>query len=329
MKSGFQIMSVDATLAAAPFETLTKYTDVAMAVKVPGFIADMVCPRIPAPYKFAYTKLDTGDRLSAPNSRASRAGRVNEIEFGSTDEQDVTEDYALACPVPSRDIEEARAQGLPYDPLAEATDALATVMKINREIRVAGLVFDDSNYETGYKATLQGASQWSNASSDPLTAILQQMDTPLVRPNTLVCGQKVWTKLRSHPKIVEAINMSGAGDKASGAVAKAAVAELFELDQVLVGSGQYQTANRGQDEAYKYIWGNHAALLHINGAISGMRSMMPSFCFTAEAMMMQVGTYVDSARGTGQGTTFVKSSESCKEVVSWPRAGYFFKNAAA
>ena len=329
MNTSLPIMPVDATLAAAPFETQRQYTNVAMAVMVPGTIADEVCPRIPSPYKFAFTKMDQGDRLSAPDSRASRAGRVGEIEFGSTDQQDSTEDWALACPVPSRDVEEARAQRLPYDPLAEATDALAMVMKINREIRVAKLVQTPANYPTGKKVTLVGNSQWSSNSSDPQTAILDAMDAPLVRPNTLVMGQQVWTKLRQHPKIVEAINMSGAGDDARGAVAARQVAELFELEHVLIGRAQYQTANRGQNEAFSYIWGKHAALLHINRSLSGMRSMMPSFCFTAEAMPMEVGTFMDTMRGIGQGTTFVKASESCKELVSWSDAGYLWQNAVA
>lgn len=318
-----------AALAAAPFQTQTRYTNIAMAVSPPGMIADEVCPRVTSPYKFTYTLLDSEDRLSAPNSRASRAARVNEIEFGSTDANDETEDYALICPVPDRDIREASAQGLPYDPLAVATDALATVMKINRERRVAKLVFEISNYASGYSVTLSGASQWSDVTSDPLKAILEKMDTPLIRPNTLVLGQQTWTSFRQHPKIVEAVNMSGAGDKASGAVARRAVADLLELDHIAVGRVQYQTAKRGQTAAYDYIWGKHAALLHINRSLSGPQSMMPSFCFTAEAMGMMVGTYVDSARGIGAGTTFVKSSESCKEVVSWTRAGYMWKNAVA
>ena len=323
------ILPVDAQLAAAPFETQVGLTQIAMAVSPMGLVADMVCPRFPSPFKFAYTKLDSADRLSAPDSRASRAGQVNELEFGASDATDSTEDWALACPVPQRDIEEAKKQELAYDPLAEATDALATIMKINRELRVSALVTTAANYAATGHVTLAGNSQWSHADSDPLDEVLTQMDVPLVRPNTLVMGQQVWTKFRQHPKIVEAVKASGAGDQASGAVSAAQVAELLELEQVLVGRAQYQTAKKGQDASYSYIWGKHAALLHINRSASGTRSMMPSFCFTAEAMAMDVGTYMDAARGIGQGTTFVKASESLKELVSWKEAGYLWLSAVA
>ena len=323
------ILPVDAQLAAAPFETQVALTQIAMAVSPMGLVADMVCPRFPAPFKFAYTKLSSEDRLSAPDSRASRASQVNELEFGAADSTDSTVDWALACPVPQRDIEEAKKHMLAYDPLAEATDALATVMKINREVRVATLVTTSDSYAATSRTTLAGNAQWSHAGSNPLDAVLAQMDVPLVRPNTLVMGQQVWTKFRQHPKIVEAIKASGAGDQARGAVSRQQVAELFELDQVLIGRAQYQTAKPGQAATYAYIWGKHAALLHINRSASGTRSMMPSFCFTAEAMAMDVGTYMDAARGIGQGTTFVKASESLKELVSWQEAGYLWRSAVA
>ena len=316
-------------LASAPFETQVQYTRVAMAVSPPGLIADMVSPRVRSPFKFAYTKLTERDRLTLRESRASRAGRVNEVEFGSTDATAETEDYGLVTFVPDRDLREARAQALPYDPLASAADALGIVMKMNREKRVADQIFNEDSYPTGQRGTVVSAARWEKAASDPLSHIIQALQVPLVRPNILVCGQQTWTGLRTNPKIVEAVNMSGAGDQAHGAVSRAAVAELFELDAVYVGMAQYQTANPGQDEAYAYMWGKHAALLHISRSLSSPSGMMPSFAFTAEAMGMEVATYGVEQRGIGRGSTAVKISESCKEVVAWSKAGYFFKDAVS
>ena len=321
---------VDVSLASGPFETQTKYTAIAMAVKIPGAIADEVSPRLEAPFKFTYTRLREDDQLTPRESRASRAGRVNEIEFGANDVLGEVEDFALACAVPDRDIREAKSQGSPYDPLAVATDGLTQIMSLNREIRVAKMLTDESNYATGYKATLAGNTQWSNAASDPLAAVLEAMDRPLVRPNTFIIGQEAWTKFRQHPKIVAAVKPSASGKEASGAASRRAVADLLEVDVVSVGRVQYQTANLGQDDAFAYVWGKHAALLHINRSLSGMSSaVMPSFSFTAEAMGRMVGSYREPGRGVGQGSTIVKVSECIKELVSWVRAGHLFRNAVA
>ena len=322
---------IPAELASGPFETQTRYSQIALGVTPRGAIADMVCPRIRAPFKFTYTKLTETDLFTVPATRASRAARVNEVEFGATDVNDSVEDYALSTPVPYRDINESNSQGSPYDPLEVATMGLSKLMMLDREIRVAGLVFGSANYPTGHKATLSGTSQWSDASSDPLNAILEKMEAPLVRPNTLVFGQQTWTKFRQHSKIVEAINMSGAGDKASGAVSRQAVAELFELDNVYVGMAQYNTAKPSATGAasYSYVWGKSAALLHIDPSPTVMMNAEPTFCFTAEAMARYMGTYDEPGRGTGQGSRIVKVSECIKEVVSWNAAGYLWSAAVA
>ena len=71
----------------------------------------------------------------------------------------------------------------------------------------------------------------------------------------------MWTALRQHPKIVEAVAATGAGDQASGIVMKEAVAELFEVDRVLVGMAWYQSAKRGQADAFARLWGKHACAI--------------------------------------------------------------------
>ena len=225
---------------------------------VSGLIADMVCPRVRTGYKFTYTTLKEEDLLSIPDVRASRASLLNQVEFGASDTTDSVVDYGLEDPVPYRDIDEAQKQEVPYDPLALATESTAELVKLAREKRVADLLTTAANYATNHSTTLAGNAQWSHANSNPRDAIMAALDVPLVRPNTLVFGQAVWTKLRQHPKIVEAIKLSGAGDQASGVVMKAAVAALFEVDNVYVGQAWYQSAKRGQDDSFARLWGRAA-----------------------------------------------------------------------
>ncbi|MDE0697854.1 MAG: hypothetical protein OXH76_18695 [Boseongicola sp.] len=320
------------SLASGPFETQTQYTQIALAVRLPGMIADAVCPRVRAPYKFTYTKLMEQDQLTLPEDggRASRAGRLREVEFGSEDENDIVQDYGLLTYVPDRDVREARSQGLPYDPIQNSTTSLRELQLLLREQRVAKLVFDESNYLAGYKKTLATSNQWSHANSSPIQAIIDAIEKPLVRPNTLVLGQQTWTKLRQHGDILNAVNKSGAGrDQESGLAGRRAVADLFELDDVLVGRVQTQTNNRGQTPSYDYLWGKHAALLAVNPNMLSMQTAMPTFCFTAEAMPVEMRSYMEGGRGVGAGSHVIKVSESCKEVVAWGAAGYFWKNAVA
>ena len=320
-------------LASAPFETHDRMTQIAMTERPKDFIADQVMPIVKTAYKFKYTLGDNDDQFSLPQTRASRAGRLNEVEFGADLADGSTEDRGLIAFVPYRDIDEARQQQSAWDPIAQASMGLGNLMALDREKKVATTVFRDSNYDADQRATLAGAAQWSNKASDPLAAMIEAMDTCITRPNTLVLGQPVWSVLRRHPVIVEAIKATGAGAggdgaQAAGLVGRQALAELLEIEQVLVGAAWNQTANRGQNANYGRLWGKHAALLHIRRP-TGSQDAMPTWGFTAEASAREVSMSDEPSRGIKRGSRAIKISESCKEIVSWKRAGYFFKNAVA
>ena len=158
--------SENAALAGAPFETQTKLTQIAQAVSPGMLIADEACPRVRTAYKFTYTTLSEQDLLTIPDVRASRAGRLNQVEFGTSDTTDSVIDYGLEDPVPYRDIDEAAKQEVPFDPLEQATVSTAELVKLAREKRVADLLFSDGNYAAGHKATLADGAQWSHADSN-------------------------------------------------------------------------------------------------------------------------------------------------------------------
>lgn len=316
-------------LASAPFETHPRLTQIAMTERPEGFIADMVMPRVNSAYSFKYTKGTTRDQFTIPDTRASRAGRLGEVEFGAELADGSTEDHGLLAFVPYRDIREAQAQGGAWDPLAQASMGVTQLLELAREQRVANIIFATANYAAGYHRTLAGNSQWSDAQSDPVDDILDALDRPITRPNVLVLGQATWTKFRQHPKVVESVKQTGAGGEAAkGVVMRMAVAELFELEAVHVGRAWHQSARRGQNAAYSRLWGKHAALLHVRRP-TGTRDAMPTFGFTAQAMAREVALSEEPERGVGRGSRVVKVSECIDELVSWNTAGYFWQNAVA
>ena len=315
-------------LASAPFETQSRLTQIAMTERPADFIADEVLPRITTAFKFSYTKGQNDDQLNIPETRASRAGALNEVEFGAQLADGSCEDHGLMTYVPHRDIREAQVQGGAWDPVAQASTGLTGLMHLDREQRAADLVFGVANYPAANSTVLQGSGQWSHEDSDPIAAILEAMDLSVTRPNTLVLGQTVWTKLRTHARIVEAVRGTGAGAAAAGIVMRRSVADLFELDRILIGAAWHQSNRRGQAAQYARLWGSHAALLHVRKP-SGTRDMMPTWGFTAQAMALEVATSEEPSRGIGRGSRAVKVSECIREIVSWNSAGYLWRDAVA
>jgi hypothetical protein len=145
-----------------------------------------------------------------------------------------------------------------------------------------------------------------------------------MRANVLVLGQAVWTKLRQHPRVVQAVY--GTAQNA-GVVNRAQVAELLELSEILVGQGFLNTAKKGQAPVLSRVWGKHAALIHRDG-LADTRGNRTTFGFTAQWGERIAGTIRDPNVGM-RGGTVVRVGESVAEVIAAPDLGYLFENAVA
>lgn len=321
---------VPLTLAVTTaFPVNTELTAVAIGYKNPeaDLIADAVLPRVPTAKKFAYTKYDAAQGYTIPNTAVGRKSEPTMVDFGGTLVNDECIDFGLDDLVPNDEIDAWEAMperaNVP-SPLAVSTMLLTHLTQLDREIRVAGTVFAAATYPTGNKVTLSGTSQWSDrTNSDPVNAILGALDVPLIRPNVLVLGRATWTQLRQHPKVVQAIVRQGVS---GGMVSRQAVADLFELEQILIGSAFYNTAKKGQTPTYARAWGKHAALLYVSPTAAQM--MQPTFGFTAQWGTRVAGTIQEQKAGL-RGGQRVRSGESVKEVISAADVGYFFENAVA
>lgn len=310
------------------FPVNAELTAIAIGYKNPeaDLIADQVLPRVPTAKKFVYTKYDAAQGYTIPNTLVGRKSEPTMVDFGGTAINDECVDYGLDDLVPNDEIaawEAMTERGMIPNPKAVSTMLLTHLTTLDREIRVANLVFANASYPSANKATLSGTSQWSHASSDPVDAILAALDVPLVRPNTLVLGRPTWTKLRQHSKIVQAIVKQGVS---GGMVSRQAVADLFELDQIVIGSAFYNTAKKGQSPTYSRAWGKHAALLYVSATAAQM--MQPTFGFTAQFGTRVAGSMQEPKAGL-RGGERVRSGESVKEVISANDVGYFFENAVA
>lgn len=306
----------------APFPIDPVLTAIAIAYKNEEYVADQVLPRITVGRsEFKWRKYDLGEAFRIPDTKVGRRGRPSEVEFTYTEETGSVKDYGLDDPIPQSDID--NAAGTPYNPVSNATERLTDLILLDREARVATKVFDINNYPSAQRTTLSGTSQWSDPTSSPLDAVLTALDAMIIRANTLVIGQAVWTKLKRHPKLVKAMH-GNSGDE--GAVTKAFLAELLEIQRVVVGAGWKATSKEGQTVAMARLWGKHAALLNINPNAGA--GNVPTFGFTAQWGSRVAGSRPDPDIGL-RGGTRVRSGESVEEVICASDMGYFFADAVA
>lgn len=297
-------------------------------------IAGRVLPEVAVTgEKFKYDVYPIEEAFNTPDARVGRRGKVNQVEFSGKQETASVEDYGLDSPVPNSDIDAARVARennlSTFDPEGHAVMMLTDTIDNIREARVAGKVFDPNTYAVGRKITLAGQSQLSDyVNSDPLGVIKAGMDATLVyRPSLLTMGREVWSKVGSHPKVVNAVKGNVTD---SGMISVAQFLELLSgegITEIAIGDAWVNTAKPGQPVALRRAWGKHMSLTY-NNPVANPEGGGITFGYTARYGGRISGRIDDPDIGL-EGGQRIRVGERVKELVVAQDVGYFIQNAVA
>lgn len=311
-------------MSDSPFPISKDLSSIALAFENKRFIADEALPRFPVDqmnYSYALYDFEEGFRLV--DDAVGRRSRVNEVEFHAKEVESKTLDHALDDVVPGYDTAQYRGSGNRLH--ARTAERITNMIALNREKRVADLLFNQSIYPDENKLVLSGTDSWTDFdNSDPVEIITEALDTPVMRPNTAVIGRKLYSPLSRHPVIMKSVNATS-GDK--GVATRQAIANLFELDNLFVGEGFYvERPNSSLARTPLRLWGASMALYYLDQI--GGPNENPSFGFTAEYDNRVVGKFFDNLVGA-RGAWRIRVSESVDEQISAPRLGYLIEDPIA
>ncbi len=306
---------------AGPFPADPALTGMVTAYRNDKLIADEVLPFVPVEAEeFTWEEYPKGTFYTVPPTLVGRKGVPNQVEHASIEQTASTDDHALIDLVPSKDIEKYGRIGI--DAVARATEYIFALIKLARELRAAAIVADTDNY--GGSVTLAGDDQFSSAAtSDPIAVISTALDAPLMRPNIMTLGRPVFSVLARHPDIVKAANKTS-GD--TGIVSKQDIADLFELDEVLVGEAQVNVAKPGKPASFQRAWGKHISLTYRDKSASTRHGF--TWGLTARWGNPVAGQIPYPLAGL-RGGVYIKTGEAVRELVMAPDAGYLIRNAVA
>lgn len=303
-------------------------TGLAIAYTNAEMIADGVLPRQPVGTKeFKFNEMPISDAITITNTLVGRKSAPRQVEFGMVERTGDVKDYGLTDGVPNDDIDQAaamRATSGVFDPKATAVQNLTDLVALDREVRVANIVFNPLTYPVGNRVVLSGSSQWSDPLSNPITVISDALDVPMMRPNVCVIGRVAWTKLRRNPAMVKAANKS-AGD--SGMITKQDFMDMFELTEMYIGEGFVNIARPGQAPVLTRVWGRNC-LFFRRDKLATPKGGRATFGFTAQFGGKVVGERPNGDIGL-RGGVEVKSGESVGEIISAPNLAFFFENCVA
>lgn len=285
-------------------------------------IANDVLFRVPVgKQEFKWNEFAKGDSFTIPDTHVGRRSKTNEVHFGATEQTDSTKDYGLNSPIPNADIINS---GERFKPVDQAVVTIANLIALDREVRVANLVFDPANYGASNKIVLSGTAQFDDFdNSDPIGVIMDALDAMIMRGNEMTLGRQVFSKIIQHPDIVKA-TQKNSGDK--GIAQRSAVADLFELDAVHVGEALVNASKPGQAVSLSRAWGKHISIQFVDRTASTQGGT--TFGYSAEWGDPVASQREDPDIGL-RGGVRVEAGESLKELIVADDLGYFIEDAVS
>jgi hypothetical protein len=233
-------------------------TNVSVAYRNNEYIADAVAPSVAVRKQSDKYFIYDSEREALRPTGDSRApgAEASEVNFSVSTDSYFCEDHALETAIPDEERENADPA---IQPDIDRTEFLSDKIGLNREIALETLLRTSSDITA---ALLDPAEQWSADENDPLNwfhdariAIFQQCQK---RANTVILPYNVFDVVRNHPKIIDRIKYS------SGSVLnEQLLAQLLDVDRVLVPRAFKNTAAKGQSATVEPVWGTNAYMLYV------------------------------------------------------------------
>jgi len=174
---------------------------------------------------------------------------------------------------------------------------------------------------------------WSDfGGSDPLNDLEDGLDTVEqntgVRPNKLILGSLVWRRLKHHPDLVDRIR-GGATTGNPAIVQRQLLAEILEIDEVMVARASYRSSAEGASLTLARVVGADALLLYTPPA-PGLMVAAAGYTFVWRPMVSPGAVqYIRKGREERPRRDWIESHSYLDMVATEAQSGYFFDGAAA
>ncbi len=251
-----------------------------------AFIADRVFPMVGVENQSdKYWIYDRkGSNILKIDKRAPHT-RVPRISATRSTDSYYLDVYAIGAEID--DQERANTDIADLD--TDYTELLTRQILLKKEYDFATNFFATGKWGKEYTAVTQGTPnstqflRWNDDASDPvddvIEAVTYMLETTGYRPNKLTLGYNVWNSLKEHPALIDRLKYGGQVTGTLAKVSKQMIAQLLEIDEILVSEAIYDTKDTDPDtEDNSFILGNHALLTYTQSS-PGLRKPSAGYTF--------------------------------------------------
>jgi hypothetical protein len=299
-------------------------SQIAVDFKNRAYIADQILTPVAVPKMLGqYLAWDQGATFKLPKTEMAQYGQANLLELAASKRSFSLVTHALQAVIDDLEREQAPEAQIELMKVAKLQNALL----LQREIDVAAELLDTAVITQ--TTDLSGSDMWSSSLSNPVTAIQTAAASLPTRPNVFIAGRDVINRLRTHPTILSAIQYTERG----GLAPMNALADLFEVDKVLVGDAFKDTAADGLSASKSLIWqesggGGVALLAYVDPSPPSALMDQPTLGYLPTlgggAPATRVSKWTDQNFGTGGGVTRIKAETAYGVLVSAPTMAHLW-----
>lgn len=234
-------------------------TNVALAYRPSGMIADMIAPIVAVPKQSnMYPIWSQADAFRVVDDMRGPGDEARKVYRTVSSDTYFCTPHALKMPITMEDIENADdgyIQAIREGRAMFLLDKLA----LGWEKRVALLCTSGSNVGS-YTVTV---SAWNvpAGGGDPITNVRTKInmvqDVSGYRPNRIVMGGQAWRSFRAHTAVQNAFWGTAGGSEQGRQLAIQDAKKLFEVDEFLVGEAYYNSAGGQLPMSLASLWADH------------------------------------------------------------------------
>lgn len=227
------------------------------------YIADQVFPFVPVAKQsdkyYIFTKAD----MFRNTARKRAPGTASEGEsFGISTDSYFCEEVAQHTLL--EDEVRDNADSVLGIETAKANFVTDKIM-LEMEARIESMLMTGTNWGSNY-TTLSGTNQWSDlTNSNPISDLETGIDTiednTGKKVNTIVIANDVWKVLKHHDQLLDRLPVTGLR-----VATTQQLAQLLDVDRILIGKAMKNTAKEGQTASYSRIWTKDVWLGHVASA---------------------------------------------------------------
>lgn len=232
----------------------TLLSNVSVKYAPSGLIAMDVFPEVPVKKESDLIRVYTRN-FRIPETKRANKGLAKEHQFEVTTSSYILEQHALKDYVSDNDVDNYDAADLRTDTTEELTEKILLRM----EKTVADLMTTTS-WSLGVSLASGAAFSDNTTTSNPIpvfdTAATTVINNAGFKPNFAVIPRAGFISIKNHVSVLDRVKYT------SKEMTPEMLKGLFDLEEVLIANGAYDSAAEGATSSVGAIWGPHALVAY-------------------------------------------------------------------